>query len=100
MSEPEAGSDATSQQTTAIEKEDYIINGTKNWITNGGIADVYLVVAQTDRNKGHKGINVFIVEKNTPGFSKALKKINLVLEEVIPIPCNLMMSKVQKKPNW
>ena len=78
LSEPEAGSDATSQQTTAIEKEDhYIINGTKNWITNGGIADVYLVVAQTDRNKGHKGINVFIVEKNTPGFSIGPKEDKL-----------------------
>ena len=78
LSEPEAGSDATSQQTTAIEKEDhYIINGTKNWITNGGIADVYLVVAQTDRNKGHKGINVFIVEKNTPGFNIGPKEDKL-----------------------
>ena len=78
LSEPEAGSDATSQQTTAIEKEDhYIINGTKNWITNGGIADVYLVVAQTDRNKGHKGINVFIIEKNTPGFNIGPKEDKL-----------------------
>lgn len=78
LSEPEAGSDATSQQTTAIEKEDhYIINGTKNWITNGGIADVYLVIAQTDRNKGHKGINVFIVEKNTPGFNIGPKEDKL-----------------------
>lgn len=78
LSEPEAGSDATSQQTTAIEKEDhYIINGTKNWITNGGIADVYLVVAQTDRNKGHKGINVFIIEKNYLGFSVGPKEDKL-----------------------
>lgn len=78
LSEPEAGSDATSQQTTAIEKEDhYVINGTKNWITNGGIADVYLVVAQTDRNMGHKGINVFIVEKNTPGFNVGPKENKL-----------------------
>ena len=78
LSEPEAGSDATSQQTTAIEKEDhYVINGTKNWITNGGIADVYLVVAQTDRNKGHKGINVFIVKKNTPGFNIGPKEDKL-----------------------
>jgi alkylation response protein AidB-like acyl-CoA dehydrogenase len=78
LSEPEAGSDATSQQTTAIEKEDhYIINGTKNWITNGGIADVYLVVAQTDRSKGHKGINVFIIEKNTPGFNIGPKEDKL-----------------------
>jgi alkylation response protein AidB-like acyl-CoA dehydrogenase len=69
LSEPEAGSDATSQKTTAIDKGDhYIINGTKNWITNGGRADIYLVVAQTDRDKGHKGINVFIVEKEMEGF--------------------------------
>lgn len=69
LSEPEAGSDATSQKTTAIDQGDhYIINGTKNWITNGGRADVYLVVAQTDRDKGSHGINVFIVEKGTEGF--------------------------------
>jgi len=69
LSEPEAGSDATSQATTAEDKGDhYIINGTKNWITNGGRADIYLVIAQTDKNKGHKGINVFIVEKGTKGF--------------------------------
>ena len=69
LSEPEAGSDATSQATTAEDKGDYyLINGTKNWITNGGRSDIYLVIAQTDREKGHKGINVFIVEKGTPGF--------------------------------
>ena len=69
LSEPEAGSDATSQKTTAIDKGDhYSINGTKNWITNGGRADIYLVVAQTDREKGSRGINVFIVEKGMEGF--------------------------------
>ncbi|WP_147679019.1 acyl-CoA dehydrogenase [Algibacter pacificus] len=69
LSEPEAGSDATSQKTTAIDHGDhYIINGTKNWITNGGRADVYLVVAQTDRDKGSHGINVFILEKGMEGF--------------------------------
>ena len=69
LSEPEAGSDATSQATTAEDKGDhYLINGTKNWITNGGRSDIYLVIAQTDREKGHKGINVFVVEKGTPGF--------------------------------
>ncbi|WP_296317897.1 acyl-CoA dehydrogenase [Winogradskyella sp. UBA3174] len=69
LSEPEAGSDATSQATTAIDKGDhYIINGTKNWITSGGRAGIYLVIAQTDRDKGHKGINAFIVEKGTEGF--------------------------------
>jgi len=69
LSEPEAGSDATSQQTTAIDKGDhYLLNGTKNWITNGNTASVYLVIAQTDVEKGHKGINVFIVEKDMQGF--------------------------------
>lgn len=69
LSEPEAGSDATSQKTTAIDKGDhYILNGTKNWITNGGTADFYLVIAQTDVEKKHKGINAFIVEKNWEGF--------------------------------
>ena len=69
LSEPEAGSDATSQKTAAIDKGDhYLINGTKNWITNGGRADVYLVIAQTDRHKGSHGINAFIVEKGAEGF--------------------------------
>ena len=78
LSEPEAGSDATSQKTTAIDHDDhYLINGTKNWITNGGRADVYLVVAQTDRDKGSHGINVFIVEKNTEGFHVGPKEDKL-----------------------
>ncbi len=69
LSEPEAGSDATSQKTTAIDKgEYYLLNGTKNWITNGSSASVYIVIAQTHPEKGHKGINAFIVEKDTPGF--------------------------------
>ncbi|MFY7670034.1 acyl-CoA dehydrogenase [Tenacibaculum sp. MEBiC06402] len=69
LSEPEAGSDATSQATTAEDKGDYyLLNGTKNWITNGGRSDVYLVIAQTDRAKGHRGINAFIVEKGMEGF--------------------------------
>lgn len=69
LSEPEAGSDATSQHTTAIDKGDYyLVNGTKNWITNGNNASVYLVIAQTDVAKGHKGINALIVEKEMPGF--------------------------------
>jgi alkylation response protein AidB-like acyl-CoA dehydrogenase len=68
LSEPEAGSDATSQRTTAEDKGDhYILNGTKNWITNGGSASVYLVMAQTDVSKGTHGINALIVEKNWPG---------------------------------
>ncbi|HCE55077.1 MAG: acyl-CoA dehydrogenase [Lutibacter sp.] len=69
LSEPEAGSDATSQHTTAIDKGDYyLLNGTKNWITNGSNASVYIVIAQTDVAKGHKGINALIVEKGLPGF--------------------------------
>jgi alkylation response protein AidB-like acyl-CoA dehydrogenase len=68
LSEPEAGSDATSQRTTAEDKGDhYLLNGTKNWITNGGTASVYVVMAQTDISKGSNGINAFIVEKTWPG---------------------------------
>jgi len=75
LSEPEAGSDATSQKTTAIDKGDhYILNGTKNWITNGGSADYYLVIAQTDREKKHRGINAFIVEKGWEGFEVGPKE--------------------------
>lgn len=78
LSEPEAGSDATSQQTTAIDKGDhYILNGTKNWITNGSTASVYLVIAQTDVAKGHKGINALIVEKGAPGFMVGPKENKL-----------------------
>ncbi|MBT8286945.1 MAG: acyl-CoA dehydrogenase [Bacteroidia bacterium] len=78
LSEPEAGSDATSQKTTAIDHGDhYILNGTKNWITNGGRSDIYLVIAQTDRDKGHKGINAFIVEKGMPGFDIGPKEDKL-----------------------
>ncbi len=78
LSEPEAGSDATSQRTTAIDKGDhYLLNGTKNWITNGGTASVYLVMAQTDVAKGHKGINCLIVEKGTPGFTVGPKENKL-----------------------
>ncbi|MDI5899087.1 acyl-CoA dehydrogenase family protein [Flavobacterium sp. LB2P84] len=69
LSEPEAGSDATSQKTTAIDKGDhYLLNGTKNWITNGSSASTYIIIAQTDIEKGHKGINAFIVEKGWAGF--------------------------------
>src|SRR6186713_2161910 len=69
LSEPEAGSDATSQRTSAIDKGDhYLLNGTKNWITNGNSASVYLVIAQTDVSKGSRGINAFIVEKGMHGF--------------------------------
>jgi alkylation response protein AidB-like acyl-CoA dehydrogenase len=75
LSEPEAGSDATSQKTTAIDKGDYyLLNGTKNWITNGGNADYYLVIAQTNREKKHRGINAFIVEKGWDGFEVGPKE--------------------------
>ncbi len=78
LSEPEAGSDATSQKTTAIDMGDhYVINGTKNWITNGNTASVYLVIAQTDKEKGHKGINALIVEKDMPGFEIGPKENKL-----------------------
>ena len=78
LSEPEAGSDATSQKTTAVESGDhYILNGTKNWITNGNSASVYLVMAQTNAAKGSRGINAFIVEKNTEGVSVGAKENKL-----------------------
>ena len=78
LSEPEAGSDATSQQTTAIDKGNhYLLNGTKNWITNGSSASVYLVIAQTDVEKGHRGINAFIVEKGMDGFVVGQKENKL-----------------------
>lgn len=78
LSEPEAGSDATSQHTIAEDKGDhYVLNGTKNWITNGKSASVYLVMAQTDASKGSKGIDVFIVEQNTPGITVGAKENKL-----------------------
>jgi alkylation response protein AidB-like acyl-CoA dehydrogenase len=78
LSEPEAGSDASNQRTVAVRDGDcYILNGTKNWITNGSTADLVLVMAATDKSKGAKGISTFIVEKNTPGFSVAKKEKKL-----------------------
>ncbi|MBO6496289.1 acyl-CoA dehydrogenase [Roseivirga sp.] len=78
LSEPEAGSDATSQKTTAEDKGDhYLLNGTKNWITNGNSASIYLVIAQTDREKGHRGINCLIVEKGMDGFVVGKKEDKL-----------------------
>ena len=78
LSEPEAGSDATSQRTTAIDKGDhYVLNGTKNWITNGSTASIYLVMAQTNVELGHKGINCLIVEKGMPGFEVGPKENKL-----------------------
>lgn len=78
LSEPEAGSDATSQRTTAEDKGDhYLLNGTKNWITNGNSASVYIVIAQTDAEKKHKGINALIVEKDMEGFTVGPKENKL-----------------------
>lgn len=78
LSEPEAGSDATSQRTTAEDKGDYyLVNGTKNWITNGGTAEIYLVIAQTNPELGHKGINVLIVERGMEGFVVGAKEDKL-----------------------
>ncbi len=78
LSEPEAGSDATSQATTAIDMGDhYLLNGTKNWITNGSTCEVALVIAQTDRDKGHRGINALIVEKGMDGFIVGKKEDKL-----------------------
>ena len=78
LSEPEAGSDATSQRTIAEDKGDhYLLNGTKNWITNGGTASVYLVMAQTDRSKASRGINTLIVERDWPGVVVAAKENKL-----------------------
>ncbi len=92
LSEPEAGSDATSQHTVAEDKGDhYLLNGTKNWITNGSSASIYLVMAQSDVSKGSKGINVFIVEKNWPALPLAPKKINWAFAEAIPIALHLPM---------
>ncbi len=78
LSEPEAGSDATMQRTTAEDKGDYyLLNGTKNWITNGNNAEYYIVIAQTDVAKGHRGINALIVEKGMPGFEVGPKENKL-----------------------
>ncbi len=98
LSEPEAGSDATSQKTTAIDKGDhYILNGTKNWITNGGTAEVYLVIAQTDRAKGHKGINALIVEKGMEGFEIGPKENKLGIRGSDTHSLNFNDVKVPKK---
>ena len=83
LSEPEAGSDATSQRTTAEDMGDYyLLNGTKNWITNGGTASVYLVMAQTDPAKGSKGINCLIVEKSWPGVVVVIS-VDIVVSSVV-----------------
>ncbi len=98
LSEPEAGSDATSQKTTAIDKGDhYVLNGTKNWITNGGTASTYLVIAQTDADKGHKGINCLIVEKGMEGFEIGPKENKLGIRSSDTHSLNFNDVKVPKE---
>jgi len=94
LSEPEAGSDATSQRTTAEDKGDhYLLNGTKNWITNGGTASVYLVMAQTDSKKKSRGINTFIVERDWPGVTVAAKENKLGIRA--SDTCSIMFNDVK-----
>ena len=78
LSEPEAGSDATSQRTTAIDMGDhYLLNGTKNWITSGGSSNIHLVIAQSDKTAGHKGVNALIVEADWEGVNIGAKEDKL-----------------------
>lgn len=94
LSEPEAGSDATHQQTTAEDKGDYyLLNGTKNWITNGSTASVYLVMAQTDKRKGAHGISAFIVEKNWKGVTVAAKENKMGIRA--SDTCTVLFNEVQ-----
>lgn len=98
LSEPEAGSDATQQRTIATQREDgsWVLNGTKNWITNGTTADVYLVYAQTDKEKGYKGVSCFIVEKGTPGFTHGVKEDKLGIRS--SDTCSLQFQDVVVSP--
>jgi alkylation response protein AidB-like acyl-CoA dehydrogenase len=94
LSEPEAGSDATSQRTTAIDMGDhYLVNGVKNWITNGTTASTYIVIAQTDASKGHRGINAIIVEKGMEGFTQGPKENKLGIRG--SDTCSLMFNDVK-----
>jgi alkylation response protein AidB-like acyl-CoA dehydrogenase len=94
LSEPEAGSDATSQRTTAIDMGDhYLVNGVKNWITNGTTASTFLVIAQTDTSKGHRGINALIIEKGMEGFSCGPKENKLGIRG--SDTCSLMFNDVK-----
>lgn len=94
LSEPEAGSDATSQRTTAIDMGDhYLLNGVKNWITNGTTASTYIVIAQTDTSKGHRGINALIVEKGMEGFTQGPKENKLGIRG--SDTCSLMFNDVK-----
>lgn len=98
LSEPEAGSDATQQRTTAIDMGDhYLVNGTKNWITNGGSASTYLVMAQTDREKGHRGINCLIMEQDMEGFEVGPKENKLGIRSSDTHTLNFNDVKVPKE---
>jgi len=98
LSEPEAGSDATNQRTTAVRSGDhYILNGTKNFITNGANADIVLVMASTDRAKGPKGVSAFIVEKGTPGFSVAKKERKLGIRSSDTVSLAFQDCKIPKE---
>lgn len=98
LSEPEAGSDATNQRTTAVRSGDhYILNGTKNFITNGANADIVLVMASTDRTKGPKGVSAFIVEKGTPGFSVAKKERKLGIRSSDTVSLAFQDCKIPKE---
>ena len=95
LSEPEAGSDASNQRTVAAADGDgYILNGTKNWITNGSTADLVIVMASTDRAKGPKGISAFIVEKGTPGFTAAKKERKLGIRSSDTVSLNFLDCKI------
>ncbi len=98
LSEPEAGSDATQQRTTAIDMGDYyLVNGTKNWITNGNIASTYLVMAQSDREKRHKGINCLIIERGMEGFEVGPKEDKMGIRGSDTHTLNFNDVKVPKK---
>ena len=98
LSEPEAGSDATNQRTTAVRDGDfYVLNGTKNWITNGSTADYVLVMATTDRTKGAKGVSAFIVEKGTPGFIVAKKEKKLGIRSSDTVSLSFQDCRVPKE---
>lgn len=98
LSEPEAGSDATSQHTTAVDKGDYyLVNGTKNWITNGSTASVYLLMAQTDPSKGSRGINTFIIEKDAPGIIVGPKENKLGIRASDTTSISFSDVKIPKK---
>jgi alkylation response protein AidB-like acyl-CoA dehydrogenase len=98
LSEPEAGSDATNQRTTAVRSGDhYLLNGTKNFITNGSNADVVLVMASTDKTKGPKGVSAFIVEKGIPGFSVAKKEKKLGIRSSDTVSLAFQDCKIPKE---